>query len=1388
MKTKTSVLSGLSSCLARAGSRFAAIAAVLVASAGSLSATQVAWISGGPNADTSSGAGYVDGDLTAQAEYNTPSGIAIDISGDNLVVADKNNNAVRVLVFSQNTTYTLLTYTNNVQANNLFTQPIGVALDPEYNLFVLCRGTGKNGYVMEFDYMGNLIATNMANIANAGGIALDGNDNIFVTASNSVFEVSSLTGAVTNLATITAANSSLQGIVVKHNGLLAVCDTGRNGILLINPGSGVVTTNAGFHGQGDFVSAQNIAYSNTATFYQPSGITESGDGTLIVTDYGNGRVKAVLANGEVTNVYGISSKYWSPAASGYPGFQDGTVALPDNYGGVAGREEYGVVVAPDGSLYVSEDYYHIIRHVTGAGFVPEPVPPNPPQSLIATVVTNSGLVGVELQWSGSQGATNYLVERSPSTNSFTIIGQSTGNNFLDTNVIAGYTYYYVVQAEGSGGISGISPIAGVTIPIPPPPAPNIGWYDFEGSVQFGFFAVMHPISPGNPYIAHNPLDLAIDPTVYNGVSTYYITSPPGPTNASASYVVSNGSTPPEYINGQIIGSVDVNPLPPLSLSNGVVTVEAVNVNGANEDSAVASASVKYEIGNPTISSPNGGSLNAAQFTVSDVSTNVIFYYTLDGSDPTNAPTSQQVYSTNGVINLSLNGSTNIFFEVRAIGYGPEADYLMSGIASYVFTPGTFVPNEISWGFASGEGSSEFIGAAGQNFVAPVTLTMLPGVSLFSLQFNMTVSTSGPGVTNPAPINGPFSFQSMLMQPIPNTQPQIYTNIPPLVLAAEYAGPGLEDTNYVIYNGEPFVNLTVSNGNELAVGWAERAGFTNLYNTKAQTLITYSIAHDTLYPSTAQGQPNGVFAGGYMFQLSSNAVNGQQYQIELSRASGTSDGVGAPGSGVDIYAADLTNSASLAPGTLSGIKNVTVGSIPYLVGNVYPFRWFNAGDFGNSNLQSADIEQVLQSAIYDLNVPPVNPLSTNASGGYTIVCDMYDAEDSCGHLGYLDNNPADNNYGYYTNAGPLTLANEQQLFDGNYSLVNNMAFGDGKLDISDIYLTFLRSEFTNDFVWFQRMWTNGVRVASPIWAPGVIPPGTGGGGVGGGQPAVTLSITNTPIVNFTSTDFVASAGQTLSIPISASVFGPYPMRMLMLNMSVVPLDGSPALTSAINFTPSASMNTAFGSATPYYVNSSGNGNYSAAWLPLTPNVIQLPGYANTANLGTLTVTIPTNATSMSAYAVHFDTASGSPSGLLSFPSRTLTGLITLCSRTNSSYSDGIPDSWRLRYFGTIDNELSVSNADADGTGMNNWQKYCAGLNPVDCSSVLNEGSDRAMAQSAQDMVLYWPSVSGKVYTIKRSSSLFPPQWTTISTNVGNGTYMEIHDSAGGPSRYYEVTTP
>jgi hypothetical protein len=348
----------------------------------------------------------------------------------------------------------------------------------------------------------------------------------------------------------------------------------------------------------------------------------------------------------------------------------------------------------------------------------------------------------------------------------------------------------------------------------------------------------------------------------------------------------------------------------------------------------------------------------------------------------------------------------------------------------------------------------------------------------------------------------------------------------------------------------------------------------------------------------------------------------------------------------------------------------------------------------------------------------------------------------------------------------------------------------------MYVTFLRANFPGMY-WFQRFYTNdtvnGVfgRVAQAITVQtnvngAVSSPGGGGAQTGASPSQSSQSITNTPTVHFAAGDYIASAGQTLSIPVSATVYGVNPLRMLMFNVSVTPLDGSPALTTPVTFSPSAPFNNSSVYNSEFESNSITT--CAQAFLPLTYPISSSAAVTGSNVIGYLNITIPANATTSSAYALSFAHASASPNGLISFPKTTYTGLITLSSRTNSTYSDGIPDSWRLRYFGTIYNQLSVSNADADGTSMNNWQKYLAGLDPTDPTSVLNEGTDQTMAQTPQDLVLYWPSVNGQTYIIKRSPTLFPGQWTAISTNIGDGTYMEIHDTSGGPNRYYQVTTP
>src|SRR5665213_3111092 len=1266
--------------------------------------------------------GYRNGDTLTSALFHTPCGLAIDSTGNYLFVADRDNNAVRVLQFDISYTAPLLTMTNYVSATNLFNKPIGVALDAAGNIFVLNKAKGTNGYILEFDYTRELIATNLSKITNAGGFALDASDNIYVTSSNAVIKVSSLNGVSSIVTTITASNCLLQGITVKHNGLLAVCDAGRNGILFINPNNGVVTTNAGFHGIGDFITLNDFSYSNTAAFFQPASVVETGNGTLIVSDYGNNRVKAVLPSGIVTNICGVSSNYWGGS---YPGWYDHAVVIPDSVAPNAqDRLPNGVAFAPDGSIYVSEDFYHTIRKISGAGLALLPPPP-PAAPTILTVTTNYGQI--ILTWSTVTGATNYNVERSQTSGgSYTTIGNTALTTYTDNTVSNGVTYYYVVSALNTGGESTNSAEVSATPPLPPVPDPEIGYVDFPStSTPIAYTSVFYQVSPSSADF-YNDTTIVIKGTPNTG--TYYTTDGSTPTTNSSSVLS-------DYQDGLTPGQITSYAVPQVAPTLIVKALGAKSDGSPN--SGVVQATFNFITGNPSI---NGD--NASQFNISDITANAHLYYTIDGSDPssTNGVDLGTVASPTNLWTVGFPILSNTLFKVRAF----RDNYQPSAVESALFSPSNFVANQISFGFASGEASSAFVASPGQTFYAPVTLSLLPNTTMYSLHFNVTVTNVGP---NPI-VPGAFGFQSMLMKPDPNNT-GYYLPIPPYMYVSTNSS---VITNTVYYEGSTnFVDLETDDLslNLLTVGWLERYTKTNLYDTVSQDLIQYSQAHDDLFLQSG----GKVIVGGYAFQVPLNATANDAYQIQIGRPSATSDGIGAPGSSVYISA---STNGFLAGGAINALKVVTVGQIKYIVGDVYPFNWFNAGDFGKGYLNNPDVEQVFQSAIYSLNYPPAGS-------------DFFDGMDSCGNLGTLDGQT-----GYYTNNN-TSLSPDQlnALFDGNNTTINQVAFGDSQLDVCDVYVTFRRS-LDSSLTWYRRFWTNGVRVAETV--PNVVPKllTKSSSASGTVQSKVQNGSSVQPQVDFVAGDFIGSAGQEVQIPITATIFGSYPLRMLMLNLTVEPLDGSPALTAPVQFAQNATV-----LGTPYTTDSIGNGNYSAVWLNNTN-----AGLTGTVTIGTLTITIPPGATSISAYDVHFDHASATPNGFVSFPKQIKPGLITLSSRMNSSFNDAIPDSWRLRWFGTINNYLSASNACPTGDGISNWEKYVAGVDPNTFGDFPSL-SPKSPIPAGAVCAIHWPTVNGKQYVIMSSSSLFSNNWTAIATNTGTGGDAEFDDNSAGKAQFYRV---
>jgi len=112
-------------------------------------------------------------------------------------------------------------------------------------------------------------------------------------------------------------------------------------------------------------------------------------------------------------------------------------------------------------------------------------------------------------------------------------------------------------------------------------------------------------------------------------------------------------------------------------------------------------------------------------------------------------------------------------------------------------------------------------------------------------------------------------------------------------------------------------------------------------------------------------------------------------------------------------------------------------------------------------------------------------------------------------------------------------------------------------------------------------------------------------------------------------------------------------------------------------------------------------------------------------------------------------------------------------------------WRLTYFGTTANSGNAADtADPDGDGLTNAQEFAAGTVPNDPASALRA----SIAISGSNLVVSFPTVSGKSYRLERSDTLANGSWTTLSDNIaGTGGVLQVTDvgAASQPKRFYRV---
>ncbi|WP_426580715.1 gliding motility-associated C-terminal domain-containing protein [Mucilaginibacter sp. R-33] len=417
--------------------------------------------------------GNVNGDA-ATAQFKLPYGISIDASG-NMYIAESGGGIRMITALRQVSsigTDALPGPPFNVPKLN---NPRGIVKDKSGNLFV---ANYSNHNILKIMPSGSITVFaginqsgtadgpgNVANIINPNGIAIDRDDNLYVSDGNNAIRKISPSGYVYTLAgqpaagTLDGIGPAAQfnrpaGLTVDKNGNVYVADQGGFVIRKITP-NGRVTTIAG-----SGVFGTNDGNGTAASFQSPVGITIDASGNLYVTDSGTGTIRRILPNGDVKTI----------AGGGPVGAESGVGA------DVHFSSPSGIAIGPDGNLYVAEYGKNSIKRVIATGYIiDKPLPPGLVFDPKTGVITGTPTVtwpatDYKVTAFNAGGSASFVINISVNTVAAPaiVVGRVTGT--MSTCFGAASTSYQKFTLSGTNLINNISvsaPAAGFEISLSP---------------------------------------------------------------------------------------------------------------------------------------------------------------------------------------------------------------------------------------------------------------------------------------------------------------------------------------------------------------------------------------------------------------------------------------------------------------------------------------------------------------------------------------------------------------------------------------------------------------------------------------------------------------------------------------------------------------------------------------------------------------------------------------------------------------------------------------------------------------------------------------------------------------------------------------------------------
>ncbi len=1269
----------------------------------------VATLSGGPNA------GYANGSTFSTALFNTPVGLALDSSGNLLFVADRDNNALRELNLPGDQTFTFTT--------NHLSKPVAVVLDSSNNVYVLNRGNGANGSVVEFDLFGNFMGTLASGLSGANGMAINGAGTLFITLGNSVAVVS---GGFASVLATPSSSSTLKGVTVMDNGYLAVCDASLNGIWIIHPVTGATTALTGFNGAGDTFGASNLAQ-----FNQPYGISGAGGGALVVADFGNNRVKVVNQQGTVTNLYGVASNYWVTCPTKtcnppvYPGWWDGpTCGFAPGYnceGKAESRSPAGVLVARDGSVYSTEDYYHLIRRTTATGLTAP--------SGVGQLPLFSQPAGVALD---AAGANLYIADYGNAAVRILNLANNQTSTFL----------------TGANGLT--SPAA-----IYVDPAGLVYVLD-QGSGANGALLKFDRFGNLLSTLASNlPLPSAM---ANSGIATFFVALQNGgilQLAAGQSNLVATVNTNASVrLSG--IGIFDDGTLAVSDSGNHVVwqvnpvshAVTLLTGSPGNPGSTLGSAAFA-KLNQPLqLSRANGNLLVAADYgnnrlvvidrsgAITNVlnSTNALVWFGASGDPygptssrfvPTVEPvgvavgTSGAVFSTEGFYDdvrellgtgLTLPGQATTNFIVSVPSLSPGSGYYPMGqlITVSSANPNVYYTSDgsdpttnsfavVMTNFVSGNyvGTISWFGST--NDLTSLKLKAFVGTNTSSTVSGQAASANTIGIPGGATPNGiiPAGVGSTVVVPIVvNLQPG--TQIRSYQFRVEIA-PNSPATNMI---GAAFQTLPISANDFIPLTTSAQGNSTlNLPGQAYSFLNTRGLLLSTAGAGSFSFQRYAVVAL-LEIPIPATAAVGDTYSISVNNASATSDGVNAN-----------------VPLTPLGAATLQVTNLAYVVGDSSAPNglWYNAGTFGNGDLDNSDVNNAFSAAL-GLRVPYV-------------FSDLFNA---------LDVYPPDS---------------------------TGLVGGDGALRFLD-WQTVLRRSLRLDGTNYGRVWsTNGILQTLITGLPTR------------NELTPTRNTLSTPwyrqaLVGATSIGNIPG-GYQVNVPVYVKLVNGASLSGLQFRAVITPRNNAPAFTQAPAFTPAA------GVPAPVFVRTVQSGQAAVGWPLGSFNFTS--GSSNF--LGWITFSMPLQVEVGDVYAVSFAQPDGAPDIDTEYELESRTAYVAAFAP--APQPSICSDEWKLHFFSSLNDPAAADLADADADGEANWAEYLAGTDPTDGNSKLKFLSATKQAKPSQ-IVVKWQTAPGRTYELQSAPNFRSGPWTPLSSVSGDGSIATVNDNiSAGATRYYRL---